>query len=334
MNGSILAIEILIIGIVVWIVTTPFIYADSTHALPGSESEWLTSYAYVAFETLHTEGHIAMWDPWLASGEPLIDNPFSFVINPISIGPSLIYGAILGLHISVILTALVAGLGGWALGRVMGFGPPARIFLALLCIGKGNMPGMIGAGYFQLGVAQAYFPWILAGTIGILRFPDRRWPIVFTALAFALLFWAGNLWYMLPMLMLVGLLTIAGVIRVNHVVNRRRINVNWPALRRMALCAVLTAGLCAVTLLPIWINRDRIGGHPSQMDDGPGMDPLQVIGAYFNGDPATAPGPWQFYFTFIMPIWLVQQRGNNETDVPYPQPFSHKRLEGVMAFKR
>ena len=261
-------LELGIILAVALTVTWSFGRASSANELRGGEMEWLTSSAYMSSQSLHQLGYIPRWEPWLAFGEPLVDNPFSFVTNPISVGPSLIWGALVGIRFSVILSTILAAIGGWTLGRVLGFGWLARLLLGLLCLGKGNMIAMIGTGYFQLGVTQAYFPWILAGFIGVLRFNRRRWPIVLTAIMFTLMFWAGNIWYTLPMIIMLGLLTLSHVVHVKRTVapNERptlAVKIDRTTLNRVLLSAGLTLGLSMMTLLPIWINQSRIGGHPN-----------------------------------------------------------------------
>jgi len=281
-----------------------FINLDETRQLPGYESEWLTSSAQFATLSVREYGYIPLWQPWLETGEPLIEGPFSFVLNPVSMWPCLLFGGINGLKLSVAVYAVVAGLGGWALGRVLGFAAPARVFLGLLMIGKGNMHAMIGAGYYQLGVSQAYFPWIIAGAVATLRLRQKRWPIVLTAVAFALMFWAGNLWYTLPML--ICLLVLAAM----YIFYMDGRTVDWLAVRRLALAGALTVGLCAITLLPQWAHRDLIGGHPDEIKAGQDVDRLKVIEQYYNGDLSVynegrAPGEIHFYYSFVSPLWFI-----------------------------
>ncbi len=352
--------EWVIIGLVAWLATTTFSQYNPSQKLPGGEAEWLTSSAYLTSLNFQAEGYIPRWEPWFAFGEPLIDNPFSFVLNPISTLPSLIYGGLTGIKLSVVLTAFLVGLGGWTLGRVLGFGTLARVFLGLILIGKGNMLAMIGAGYFQLGVSQAYLPWIIAGTVALLRTTRRRWPIVLTVVSFTLLFWAGNIWYTLPMLIMMLLLTASHTIYIrretlpitptpveplpNGVQDDPPLPIaesialpdlppdavvadaidtsklpktlipSWIILdqngiRRMALTLVLIACFSAVSLLPIWANKDRIGGHPNEIISRTGVDMGRVLTQFVNGDIAlynqnAVPGQPQFYYSFIMPLWF------------------------------
>lgn len=202
----VLLIEILVVVILTVWVYGPYIREDGTRMVAGRELEWLTSHLYQAAIGLRNEGYIPLWQPWLNYGEPLIDNPFSSVLNPLALLPTVVAGPVMGVRISVVLHALLAGLGGIYLGYILRMGLPARLLLAALLLAKGNMIAMIGDGYFQLGIAQAYFPWIIGGTIHTLRTKRLRTPVVLTAVMFTLMFFAGNIWYMLPMLMSMGLL--------------------------------------------------------------------------------------------------------------------------------
>jgi hypothetical protein len=306
-----LLIEIGILLVVALGITWSFGRANTAFEIRGGEAEWLTSSAYMSSQTLHQLGYIPHWEPWLAFGEPLVDNPFSFVTNPLSVGPSLIWGALVGIRVSVILYAILAAIGGWTLGRVMGFGWLARLLLGLLCLGKGNMVAMIGTGYFQLGVTQAYFPWIIAGFIGVLRFKHRRWPIVLTAIMFTLMFWAGNIWYTLPILIMLVLLALVHIVTLNKQGTwRDNLKLTWSwdrqALTRVLICAGLTLGLSMMIFFPIWINQSRIGGHPNEVPGGTKADLGKILYQFVNGDdaPENAAGLEQFYYSFVLPLWF------------------------------
>ncbi len=295
-----LAAELALIVLVTAAVTQPYLNLSPATQLPGVEAEWLTSSAHFAANSLREYGYLPLWQPYLEFGEPLIDNPFSFVLNPISAGPSLLLGGVVGIKLSVVLSAWVAGLGGWALGRVLGFGALGRLLLAALLIGKGNMHAMIGAGYYQLGVSQAYLPWVVAGGVATLRLPDRRWPVVLTALSFTLLFWAGNIWYTLPALLSLGLLALA------HLTRGDGRGINGAGLRRLALAGALTLGLSAITLLPIWLQRGQIGSHPNDLPGGRAVDLGSVIGQFFDVYlKGGAPGAAHFYYSFVTPLWFA-----------------------------
>ncbi|MCC7209584.1 MAG: hypothetical protein IT323_19905 [Anaerolineae bacterium] len=304
-----LMLELALIVSVALAVTGAWGNPDPSLQLPGSEAEWLTSAAHVAALSLRDNGYLPLWQPFLEMGEPTIDNPFTFILNPISALPSLIVGGRYGIRLSVILAAVVAALGGWTLGRVMGLGALGRVLLALLVLGKGNMHAMIGTGYFQLGTSQAYMPWIIAGTLAILRPSSRRWPVVLTAIAFTLMFWAGNIWYTLPMLLSTALLTLAHMIRW-RANGAPLFRLDWTPLRRMLVALVLILGLSAMSFVPIWVNRDRIGDHPDDQNAGAAADLGRVIEQFYDGSfelytQGLAPGARQFYYSYVSPAWFL-----------------------------
>lgn len=290
--------------------TSQFLSPDPTLKIPGKESEWLTSSAQFVSASLHDYGYLPLWQPYLSHGEPLIDNPFSMVLNPISTVPSIIFGGNVGLRYTVVLSAILAGLGGWALGRMLGFGSLGRLFLGILMASKGNMPGMIGQGYLQLGISQAYLPWVMAGTIGILRMKHRRFPVVLTAVMLTLMFWAGNIYYLLPALLLIVGLALTHLFSRERQNGKTRIRVDGVALRRLVGAGLLTFGLSAVTFLPIFLQQSHIGGHPNELGMGTYADLGSVARMFFDPNYASYNNPSvppiaDFYESFVLPAWFA-----------------------------
>lgn len=278
--------------------------APAHERLYGHEAEWLTSTVHQAHLSLRDYGYLPLWNPYNDFGEPLVDNPFSFVLNPISAVPSLLFGANMGVRISVVLYAIFAGMGGWFLARILNLGLLGRLLLALLMIAKGNMVAMTGMGFFQLGTAQAYFPWIIGAGIAVLRIPGARWHVVLLAILFALLFWAGNIWYTLPIIVALLVLTLF------HIAPGKRGTWDFAALRRMLLAGVLAIGLSAVTLLPIFTYRDFIGKHSPEAEAGDVVDPFVVASLFVSDGQALfrqveEPYYAQFYYSYVIPLWFL-----------------------------
>ncbi len=305
-------IELAIVIFIALYVTEGFRYNNHFTHLRGREAEWLTSSAYLAADTLHDYGYIPLWQPWLEFGEPLIDNPFTFVLNPLSMGPSLLYGGQTGIKLSVMVYAVFAGVGGWFLGWALGLGSVGRVLLGLLILGKGNMPAMIGEGYYQLGVSQAYLPWVTGGAIVVLR-GGRRWAVALTGIMFALLFFAGNIWYTLPLLLSLILLTLSHLVKL-----RPGEWLNLIGLRRLILAGLFTIALSAMTLLPIWLHQEMFGGHEDEKEAGAIAPMGRVIDAYFNDDGMNIltmqvfeptrglrAGKLHFYYSFVTPLWYA-----------------------------
>ena len=307
-------VEMSLVIIAALAMTLPFWRPDPTTQLDGIEAQWLTSSAYVATETLHAEGYLPLWNPYNEKGEPLLDNPFSFVLNPVSMGPSLLLGdARQGIKTSVALYAVVAGMGGWFLGRMLGLSTFGRLLLAAMMIGKGNMVAMIGTGYYQLGVQQAYIPWIVGAAVALVRLPGRRWPLVSLAVALTLQFWAGNIWYSLPMVISVGAVVFLWRYGPDDSDETALAPRRLPTLLRLGGATLLTIGLSAASLLPIFLKRAYIGGHKPLIDAGETMPTIPTLWQFVAPTLTTfyeVPGlpEWfkpQFHYSFVVTWWFL-----------------------------
>ncbi len=311
-------VEIALVVAVAMAATSHYLVDDPTQTLDGGEVEIQVFSINLASISLREHGYIPMWNPYFEFGHPFIDRPPSVLLNPFSSAPGLLFGGQRGVKLGVTLQVIIAGTGGWFLARVLGLGALARVLLALLLTGKGNMVAMMGEGYYQLASSQAYFAWVIGGLLAILR-TRQRWPIVLTALASALMLWGGNIWYTLPILLCMGALVLAEMIRMNRVDSTER-SQNKPLLKRLILAGLLTITLSAITLWPIWANRAHIGGHPDERPTSVAQ-PLGVIAsAYFNDDAAALSQLWtdtrpeyslsppavlQLYYSYVTPFWFA-----------------------------
>ncbi len=274
-----IAFELTVVVVGALYPTAHYWIPDPSTQLDGLEAQWLTSSTHVATVTLNEHGYVPLWNPYNERGEPLLDNPFSFILNPFSTGPSLLLrDSVQGIKTSVAVYALLAALGGWYLGRVLNLSTFGRLLLAAMLFGKGNMVAMITDGYFQLGTSQAYMPWILGSAVALIRLPRARWPLVLLAVSFTLLFWAGNIWYTLPMLLSVGAVWLFW--------DYRGTPGRWTAFRRLVFAGALTVGLSAISLFPIFANRAYIGGHKPLVDAGPTMPTRLVLSQFVQPDDA------------------------------------------------
>lgn len=299
-----LTLEVLFVVGVSLFAARDFLDLSGATQLAGSEMEFLTSSAHYAALHLHRHGHIPLWQPYLGEGRPLLESPFAFVLNPFSTVPSLLFGdAVRGIKLSVVIYALLTAFGGWFCGRAFGMGTTGRLLLVLLLLGKGNMTAMLGIGHFQLGVAQAYMPWIIGAAFLVLRGHRQRWAAVLLATAFALQFLAGNIWHVLPTLMSVALLT---------VVHIGWEGVNWRGLRGMVFAAVLTVGISAAVLVPLWANRAFVGGQATTADGDRPAPVVLMLRQYVTAAPlveelefALAAGELETRYNYTVPGWFL-----------------------------
>ncbi|MCU0513192.1 MAG: glycosyltransferase family 39 protein [Anaerolineae bacterium] len=305
------AAELALVLAVTLVATRVMLTAPLHERLPGGEMEWLTGHLTLAHVTLRDTGDIPLWNPYYRTGEPLIDNAFSPLVNPLVSVPALLWGPPLGYRYAVVLHMALVALGGWYLARVLGLGAVGRVLLALLLLGKGNQHAMLLTGYFQLGLQQSYFPWIIAGAVQTMR--GRRPGVLLTGLMMGLMFLVGNVWYILPMLLSVAAVALA--------YTRYEGRLNWRGWRGMLLAAALMLSFSAVYTLPVVTQYDHIGDHADEVDGGwMVLDRWQGMTLYFNErfEAATSEldvfmprsngytlGSPYFYYSFVVPGWLV-----------------------------
>lgn len=294
--------EIAVIIVFALLATKEFQNFDTSYRLAGQEAEWLTSSALLAADSFQSTGRLPWWQPLLGRGQPAIDESFSFILNPFSIIPSLIYGGVNGIKVSVIVYFVLVGIGGWFLGWALGWRTLARMLMALLLITKGNMQSVIGMGFFQLGVSQAYFPWVLAGALTIPRFVNQRWPIVLLALSLALLFFAGNIYFMLPAALIV--LIVAAFYAIRFQRQPLSVNVDSHLLKRYGGALLLAGGIMAISALTILVNFPLMGRHPDH-EVWLTFDLVDGLAQFVHPE-VLQRGLWtENAYTYVAPLWFV-----------------------------
>jgi hypothetical protein len=158
-------------------------------------------------------------------------------------------------------------------------------------------------------------PYVIGGIIAIFRWSNRRWPVVLTALALALQFLSGNIWYVLPTA--VAAVCVGAVLLIGT--GKRWIDV--AAFKRLLLAAVFAVGLSAIVAVPVVLQFKQIGRHPDEVDGGWSVSLPDVVQFYFNPDPNQLITIFQpaynensyrlmkeldeFYYSFISPAWFV-----------------------------
>ncbi len=299
-------LEIGLIVIVAVVAARIYLDADPLTTLGGAEGEWLTSSAHHASTSLRTHGRIPLWQPYLARGEPSVEGAFSFILNPFSMVPSLIRGDAIGVRVSVVLHVILAGIGGWAIGWTLGLNTPARLLLGVLMLAKGNMPTLVGVGYFQLGVTQAYLPWLIAATLAIARWRNARTPVALLAITIALLWFGGNIYYILPGAIVC--IVLGAALAIKRLPGRRflTLRLDLHLLGRFALGAGIGAALMAATAIPIVINYNRMESHPDELLTNRYEQPLVVAVQLLRDDRTFASITWnENYHLQVVPTWYA-----------------------------
>lgn len=330
LNRRLFAIEFAIIIVMALIATRQYSGRPTYEVQNGREAEWMTSSAFHASDVLHEQGRIPGWQPMLNRGEPFVHGLFSYVLNPISIGPSLIFGSDMGVRYSVILYAILSGIGGWAIAWLIGLGSPSRILLGVMLIGFGNMPALIGVGYYQTGTSQALLPWVIAGSIAIARFRHSRAPVALVAVALTLIYFNGYIYFILPALIFVGTIALFLCIHINPA--QRLIRFDWKLLSRYILALVFTLGMSIAIFFPTFLQQgfslSHVGGEPPESVY---ESPITVLNQFLTTSRSLVQTEWnENYDLFVVPLWFVailfvflppaMRRFSRLADSPFLQP--------------
>lgn len=220
----------------------------------GSEYSYLINSGVFAGDMLARFGRIPFWNPLMGvAGEPLLENPFSFALNPFMSVPIFLFGAVNGAKVGVLLHMIGMGLGGWLLGYMLRLSWPGRMLLGLLLVGSGSFAAPIGQGFYQMSLSQAYVPWIMAGLVGTLH-RTSRWPVALLVISSALMVFSGTFWYVLPAGAAALLIVAYSTIRLRN----WRFIVDETMLRRVGVAAAFLIGLSAVRLLPQAIHSNLV----------------------------------------------------------------------------
>lgn len=260
----------------------------------GAEFSYLVSSGVIAANVYHQTGSIPVWNPFMGRGEPLIESPFSFVLNPLMTLPIFWFGLHPGTKIALLLHILLMGIGGWTLGYSLKLGPPGRLFLGLVLGCSGSMAGAISEGFYQMALSQAYVPWVYAGLIGTL-YGHERWPVGVLVVATSLLLFAGTFWYVLPTVLVSVLIVLFALIQ-----NRRTF---WTQIKRLLIAAGFTFLVSAVRLIPVVMNSAYIGDHPRELLDHGTQDFGVMLRLLFDSQ-LTFPR-YALYYHYTLPVVFV-----------------------------
>ena len=125
-------LEILFVLFIVFLFTpTLRDFSEFAH-LKGGETSYLINSGVIAARIYDETGTIPLWNPFIGRGEPLLENPFSYVLNPLMTLPIFAFGANHGPLVGVLLHITLSAMGGWTLAYVIGMRWPGRLLLALL----------------------------------------------------------------------------------------------------------------------------------------------------------------------------------------------------------
>lgn len=266
--------------------------SDSSIRPDALEHERLTGGILPIKIGLEGYGRISTWNPYLGDGVPLLNNPFNYVFNPFHSLPILVLGGVQGSKLAMFITFVIAGYSMWALGYVIRLGSVARVAVAVLYMLNGSLIAKFGAGHFQLANSLAWPPLVFACLWWTLRSKNCFAPLA-VGMAFALLLYAGNIYYVLHMLVCCVVIVVAQLFGQHG----GRWQIHHDRLWRAAIAGVFAFGLSALQFFPVWQTRDFVT-HQRQIinPDGTLQASYDLSQAFTN-----LTTPWQHWTTLQQP---------------------------------
>jgi len=240
-------LEWLVIFIAVTLFCTGILDLRSPTNLPGNEAETFQMLDWTLVNSLKLYHSFPLWNIYIQSGIPYVADPMLHVYNPVVTLPVLLLGVTAGFKLGVYLSFLIAALGMWRLAKTLGLSWPARLWAALMFTFAGQPVARFFQGQYLFVLGFAYIPWIISSLLLVLQRRRRR-DVAIAAGSIALLFFSGNAYYPLYMLISIGLFGMAMLVQVNKHPPFLGLDV-----RRTPLffgVGILALGVIAIQLLP------------------------------------------------------------------------------------
>ncbi len=279
-------LELVLLILAVWAFCSAFLDFGEQTRLPGNEAGLVQSLDYVFLNSLHDTGKFPLWNAALRTGVPFIADPLLHVFNPLVSLPVLLLGVQNGFKLALFLSFLAAALGMWFLGRTLGMGRPARLWMALMFAFAGQPVARFFQGQYTFVLGFAWIPWFIAGLFLVLR-TRRRLHVALAALALGLLLVSGNITY--AFYMLIAALLFAAVMSFDFQPSKPYLLLRKPQALSIFWVLLLAFGLAAVQIFPLAQAWTKV----NPLHDLPGAHTLkQIILDYTSKDPVR-PDAWQ-----------------------------------------
>ncbi|HYN86930.1 MAG TPA: hypothetical protein VER55_00300 [Ardenticatenaceae bacterium] len=228
---------------------------------------------------LRRYGVIPLWNPYMLTGFPYAGDFISNFWNPVATLPILLWGGVNGYKVGVFLSFVVAGIGQWLFGSILGLRSPVKLWSALVFMLSGGLALFWHLGWYQLLIGVVWFPCCFAALIWALR-SRRRAPLGLAALAITMVLTSAGAYYFFY---LGGSLAVLTLVLLLLAPSGERLVL----LGRAALIAALSAGLIAVVMLPgLDVYRHTIREAPPDPLQGGSLPISYALFQYVLGDPA------------------------------------------------
>ena len=189
-------------------------------------------------------GEVPLWNPFLMTGFPLTGDLNDHFWSPIATLPVILWGGITGMKVSVFLGFIIAGLGQWYLAKVCGLRGIFRLWSSLTLMLSGGLGLLWRVGWVYLFLGAVWFPWVFA-SFWLALHKKSRSSLIFCAVTVAMPFLTGGGYYPFYLLGTASIILLVAFLTSKPDIRKFM-------LPRAIFIAIITAGLIAVMLLPIF----------------------------------------------------------------------------------
>jgi hypothetical protein len=124
-------------------------------------------------------GACMLWNGAVNGGAPALADLYGATLHPVVIVTTLLFGAINGAKVTLVVSLFLAGAAQWWLARVMGLGRMACLWGAALAVVGGHLAGRMESGIVTLALSTASCSLVVAPGIELALTGKRRAAILF-----------------------------------------------------------------------------------------------------------------------------------------------------------
>ncbi len=274
-------IEIILIGFAALLYSFPLLNFQPGLGPSGNEYQIHTGVSILLKQWLAGETDFPLWNPIVGTGRSLIADPFLFLFNPFLSLPMVLMGVVNGSKVAIGLNFFIAGTGMWVLVNELKLGRVSRIWCSLLYMMSGAIPAHLTTGHLQLAFALGWLPWSIAAFLWVLHHSSFL-AMTLAAIAQALFFFTGNLYYQVYTFFCLLLLSLF------FAIEWKNLSLNKKAAVNIFLLGLVSLGLIAIQALPEIAMRKNIhnmGGYgQNETEFGGSQKPEYAFINYFVSD--------------------------------------------------
>lgn len=216
--------------------------------LPNGREFGMSIQSHFVWQWLGRCNLCVLWDGSINGGAPAFTELHGAVLHPVVVITSVLFGAINGAKITLVVTLFMAGFAQWWLARVMELSLIPRLWVAAMAVVAGNLSGRMESGLLAESLSTAACALTLAPGLKLALTGQRRAAILF-AMTLALAATAGQGY--LQAGLIIGLLPAYLVFFLD---NRWHVRPIWKEFLFAGALSLLLAGLFLVPLAHFWPN--------------------------------------------------------------------------------